>query len=189
MPIIIDHVATFYRSNKEITRFAINTRTSKRIVIYRDISWESQRDRRDVDIKFVCKHWQSGIARGEFTARSSLGCVRGRPTTMAAKRERELYAGTRSQFNLPTTRLCLAVIISGVSINVFRAYFPSPLSLSLTPPSPAERTANTRSFAIDRDTHTHRNSYTHTLTHTHDDDVRDRPFEDEIDRWLVPCQK
>lgn len=102
------------------------------------------------------------------------------PTTMTAKRE--LCADTRSQFNLPTTRLCLAVIISGLSVNVFHAYLPP---APLHPCSPtAKRTADTR-FTRDR------LRWAHTYTYTHDDDVRDRPFEDEIDRcrWLVLCQK
>lgn len=120
----------------------------------------SRCDRRDADVEFVCKHWQTGIARGEFTARDRLSDVfeadRRRWLPRERERERELCAGTRSQFNLPTTRLCLAVIISGVSVNVFRAYLPLvSLSLSLSPhPLPL---ADTR-LVCDRSRHTH----THT---------------------------
>lgn len=59
------------------------------------------------------------------------------------KRERERETGARSQFNLPRrdSGFCLAVIISGVSVNVFRAYLSS-----VSPFSRAERTADTRSI-------------------------------------------
>lgn len=105
--------------------------------------------------EFVCKHWRA--AGREFTARSSLGYIWDR-STMVAKRERErertVCAGTRSQFNLPTTRVCLAVIISGVSVNVFRAYLP--------PSAPKGRRIRAHSRSIATRTHTH--AYTHTYT-------------------------
>jgi hypothetical protein len=86
---------------------------------------------------------------------------------MLAKREL-VCAGTRSQLNLPTSRLCLAVIISGLSVNVFRACLPPPRSA----PSPhgIERTASARSLARSLATRQRQN------------DASDRPFEDEIDR-------
>jgi len=69
-------------------------------------------------------------------------------------------AGTRSQLNLPTSRLCLAVIISGLSVNVFRAR-----SLA-------------RSLARDRS----RRARVRACTRQRQNDASDRPFEDEIDR-------
>jgi len=134
--------ATFLQSDRRCVRMkqiAISRRWRESRVGYKSA------ERCDVDTR-VCLQTLAGRGQrihGEIVSRIYSGPW----TTMVAKREgRTACAGIRSQFNLPTTRVCLAVIISGVSVNVFRAYLPPSLL--------AERTVNTRSFTIDRDAHT-----------------------------------